>query len=309
MEYEICADEAWTHSSPPLNRYWCFLGGLMGPQSEMDRLESLLKSITDRRKVFREVKYGSVTPEVLDCYLELIEQLFQYIRKSDLRYRQTFLDRSYVYCPAELSESRSDLDIQYRIYYQFIKHQFGLKYLPVDNSGMDHRIYIRLDDHSSQKHKDQLRKYIEELPNKYERNDMKVFVSYVNSRRLRRLQVCDLLMGAAGFYGNKMHLRRDSGKRGMKPNQAARHKLAKFIYGHLRLLDSDIRGSRAFNWFESTGKDGQWSNRLHHKIRIWKFIPRRYKIDAGWQNENLDSQGRYLGPQISPSIYDADDDN
>ncbi|CAA7613454.1 hypothetical protein MCP1_120001 [Candidatus Terasakiella magnetica] len=35
--YEIYADEAWTHCNPPLNRYWCFFGGIMGRSEDLEQ--------------------------------------------------------------------------------------------------------------------------------------------------------------------------------------------------------------------------------------------------------------------------------
>ncbi|MCV5824645.1 hypothetical protein OFN33_29755, partial [Escherichia coli] len=59
----------------------------------------------------------------------------------------------------------------------------------------------------------------------------------------------------------------------------------KKIYDMLRRIDSQFRGSKAFNWFESTGVDGDISNRYHHKMRIWKFIPTNSLPDASWQDD------------------------
>ncbi len=37
---------------------------------------------------------------------------------------------------------------------------------------------------------------------------------------------------------------------------------------------------------------------LHHAVRIWKFEPRRYQLDEGWQNKYLGAAGEYLGPRL-----------
>jgi hypothetical protein len=50
-------------------------------------------------------------------------------------------------------------------------------------------------------------------------------------------------------------------------------------------------------------------------MRIWKFVPRRYRKDAGWENDHLDKQGRYQGPDLRPEVsdlacpFDNEDDN
>jgi len=121
-----------------------------------------------------------------------------------------------------------------------------------------------------------------------------VNVTFVNSKHVPRIQICDLLMGAAGSHGNKMHLLRVASRRGMSEKQKLRHEFAKFVYTSLKSVTCAERGSGGFNWFESTGKVGDWTNMLKHSIRIWKFLPQRYRIDEGWQNDHLDRQGRFV---------------
>jgi hypothetical protein len=138
----------------------------------------------------------------------------------------------------------------------------------------------------------------EKLPQWLGRTDLHFHVSFVESKRHIRLQICDLIMGAAGSYGNKMHLKRPNRARGMSDKQKLKLEISKYIYAKLKAIVMSQRHSRAFNWFETTGVDGNLENRLAHKIRIWKFIPASHKIDRGWQNDHLDSHGDYQGPDI-----------
>ena len=299
--YEICADEAWTHTNKPLNRYWCFFGGLMGSERSADRLETELRKCIESHHPFRrEVKWSRLDSFNSQLYTELVDIFFENLIENDLRYRQFFLDRSYVW-KRDTFEDRSELDVQYRMYYQFLKHHFGLKYLPFLSNSDHYLIHVRLDEHSSQQHKKKLTEFVHDLPRILERSDMEIRVRFVDSKKLRRLQVCDILMGAAGSYGNRLHKRRDEGQRGMKPRQKVRYQLAKHIYDRFREIDARERGSKAFSWFESTGRDGAMENRFRHKLRIWKFIPENHERDLGWKNKNLDSQGRYCGPKVTSS--------
>lgn len=295
--YEICADEAWTHGGPNPNRYWCFFGGVLGRQQDVDRLETDLRKIKNSHHVKGEVKWSSVSRQRLPYYKDLVDCLLGHVETSNLRYRQIFLDRSFHWQPFPGETLPSPLDVQFKICYQFLKHSFGLKHLPAA-SGPPHQVLVRLDNHSSQKHKDELVSYLLDLPTQYGRNDLILTPTFINSKRLLRLQVCDVVMGAAGSHGNKMHLQRPNGRRGMNPKQRARYELARHVYEAIRELNGRLRGKKAFNWFESTGLDGDPENSYEHRLRIWKFIPRRHLIDKGWQNDNLDRQGRYQGPQI-----------
>jgi hypothetical protein len=251
-----------------------------------------------------EVKWSSVTGLNLSTYKLLVDTFFHLIRNSNLIYRQIFLDRAFVHVSTPSEAKRSDLDVQFLICYQFLKHHFGLRYLPATDPLKDHHVSVRLDNHSSQRHKDELVAHMNKLSSRLNQPRLFTTVQFVNSERFLRLQLCDLLMGAAGSHGNKWHLRREGSRRGMKPKQKCRHEMALYIYEHFRRLDAAERGSKAFNWFESTGTDGDQENYLKHKLRIWKFKPKRYQLDEGWQNKNLDSQGLYLGPKIDAKIHE-----
>ena len=212
-----------------------------------------------------------------------------------------FLDRSYVWVPKRGDPEETELTIQFKLYYQFLKHAFGLQYVPRDPNDDQIDLYVRLDTHTSQRHTDQLRSFAGAFPRILNRRDFSVRVTFHNSSRVPRLQICDLLMGAAGSYGNRMHKRRRAGQRGMTQKQQLRLNFCKHIYQRLRQIDAAERGSKAFNWFETTGLDGTVENLFHHKVRIWKFIPKRHVRDKGWQNDHLDKQGYYQGPDIVPA--------
>ena len=94
----------------------------------------------------------------------------------------------------------------------------------------------------------------------------------------------------------------------MSEKQKLRHEFAKFVYTSLKSVTCAERGSGGFNWFESTGKDGDWTNMLKHSIRIWKFLPQRYRIDEGWQNDHLDRQGRFVASKLSATVRSASTD-
>ncbi len=299
--YEVCGDEAWVHGNLPLNRYWCFFGGLFGETPAIDALETDLRASASSNQFLSEFKWSSISPASLAAYIGLVDVLFEHIRTRGIKFRQVFLDRALVHYPSPGDPVLTDLDIQFRICYQFIKHSFGLQYLPQAVGG-NHKITIRMDTHSSQKHKKRLKGEIESIPQKIGRNDLDIEIAHICSTKLLRIQACDIVLGAAGSYGNKAHKQRHNGKKRMTDSQKVRFKLAKHIYNQLRDIDSESRGSKAFNWFESTGHDGNKANRYFHKVRIWKFMPRKFQIDKGWRNSSLTKQGLYVKQELDPQI-------
>lgn len=292
LKYEIYADEAWTHNTPPLNRYHYFFGGIFGKENDLDKLHSDLSKILINHGVRGEVKWSKTNEKNIDCYKELVDCLKKHILIGNIKYRQMFKDRSYHY---DNKEGVSELDIQFKLYYQFLKNSFGLKYLPRLSNGEKYNILIRLDNHSSQKHKDSLNRFVLSLPSTlWMRNDVTIQVTYINSAKFLRLQICDLLMGAAGYYGNKFHLKREVKKRGMTKKQKIKYDLSKYIYNSLREIDAKTRGTKAFNWFESTRLARNPENLYLHHLRIWKFIPSIYRKNKGWENDNLTADGCFI---------------
>ncbi len=297
--YEIYADEAWTHQSLPLRRYWCFYGGVFGAEADLSRLDTALRACAARARVHGEIKWKNLRPNNVAGYRAFVDCLLAAVDGGALRWRQMFCDRANVRVAPAGEGPVSDLDVQFKLCYQFLKHSFGLEYL---DAAVSNEVLVRLDTHSSQKHKDGLTRFAEDLPRVLRHPNLKVRVTFDQSDHVPRIQVCDLMIGAAGSYGNRMHEIRERGTRGMTPKQKARLELCEHIYDGLRAIDAKTRGSRAFNWFESTGKDGDRENLLNHQVRVWKFLPREYQIDAGWQRKHLGPAGAYRGPQIDPTV-------
>lgn len=305
-KFQIIADEAWTHDGGEPNRYWNFFGGLFGTEEELGRLETELKAIKIKRPDVHEVKWGRLKPPTLGLYKELVDCCATHIERHSVRYRQMFADRAYVPTYPRSGEARTALDVQFRLWYQFIKHAFGLRYLPQG----PHEILVRIDEHSSQVHQDALASFGEDMAKTFDRRDLALQFAFVKSSKSLPLQVCDVLMGAAGSYGNKQHDRREPGQKGMTHRQKLRLDLCEHIHECLRGINNRTRGTQAFNWHETTGFDGDRENMLKHCLRIWKFRPKHCKIDKGWQRSQLDTQGRYQGPDIvdAPANWNPDFD-
>jgi hypothetical protein len=301
--FEIYADEAWTHNSSPLRRYWCFYGGAFGSESDLGRLDTNLRKVKNGNGHTAEIKWSRLTPGNLKCYTEYVDCLLDAVDAGEVKFRQMFHDRAFVRVPEPGEAPATDLDVQFKLCYQFLKHSFGLRYLAQDTVS---DVLVRLDTHSSQKHKEALVSFAAGIPRVLARSDFQVRTTFHDSAQMPLIQACDLMIGAAGSYGNNMHKIREPGVRGMTEKQRSRLALCKHIRDRLRAIDAADRGSKAFNWHESTGMSGDRANMLRHKFRVWKFIPRKYQIDKGWQNDHLDGQGQYVGPMLDPKVYGDD---
>lgn len=272
MNYVIYADEAWTQSQP-LYRYHCFFGGILSSKDEFERLENEVKNLKKEFNYKKEIKWSNISLQHIDFYNKLLLMVENFICANyETKYRQMFMDRSFKYT----GELIPELDSQFKVYYQFLKHCFGFDYINERNT-----FTFKLDNHSSHNHKIKLKAYLESIRMK----NVDIKVEFVNSKKSIPLQICDLLMGAAGYYGNKIDLDLLPGNKRRTKNQIMKSNFGKSIYNMLRKVDSHYRGSKAFNWFETTGIDGDKSNRYNHKMRIWKFTPSKYELDISWQDD------------------------
>ncbi len=247
----------------------------------MDRLDTRLRMVRSDDGISGEIKWKSLSEANYECYIEFVDTLFESILSGEVKFRQMFLDRTFVWQPKRDQAEITDIESQFKLYYQFLKHAFGLKYLP-RAAGVDQiELLVRLDNHSSQPNKEKLVDFCATLPRILERHDVRVSVSFLNSKKAPRIQVWDLLIGAAGSHGNRMHLKRSDGQRGMTKKQKLRDNFCKHVYQSLKNIDAQTRGSKAFNWFETTGLGTNFANFYEPNLRIRKFIPKQHLVDAG----------------------------
>lgn len=277
---EIYADEAWTQQVP-LYRYHCFFGGIMASSKTMIDLEENIRQLKKEYDFRREIKWTHVSRRDELFFIKLIE-IFRDMMLDpayDLKYRQLFLDRAISY----KGEPSTTLEAQYKVYYQFIKHSFGLQYIDFPLN-----LIINLDTHSSHVHKSRLREFSDRLPTILNKeNRLKLSLHFIESRKSLVLQLCDLLMGAAGYYGNNLYNLKQENQKRISQNQSVKKAIGKTVYDAFRIINSDARGRKAFNWFETTGLDNDRFNHFNHKLRIWKFEAKESIYNSRWSDKNF----------------------
>ena len=288
--FHIYADEAWTHSSPPMGRYWCLFGGIFGSEKDLNLLNQQYELIRRKYQFNKEIKWSSLNEKNQHIYEEFIEKFFDFLmKKNTVIYRQFVMDRSFVHKDSyDNSVDEYGIDTQFKMYYQFLKHSFPLQKLPNNPS-----IKISLDNHTAQKKKKDLEDFL-----RFQWQSIDVEMKYVQSSKKNHIQAVDLIIGASGFRGNKIHFKTQGSakKKNLKKN------FSKYIYDKMRANDNYWRGTKAFNLFETTHSysqlDGKRLEPFSQKLRIWKFVPKEYYKDKGWENDHLSRKGEYQKPDI-----------
>ena len=99
----------------------------------MDRLDTDLRTAKSAHGVRGEIKWGKISAANFDCYQEFADVLFRHIGAGSIKYRQMFLDRSYVWQPRHGEPPGSDLTSQFKLYSTVIQASsipIGLSTLP-----------------------------------------------------------------------------------------------------------------------------------------------------------------------------------
>ncbi len=288
-DFHIYTDEAWTHSSDPMGRYWCFFGGVFGSQSDLDKLNQDYQKVRDKYGFHKEIKWSSLNERNEHIYKEFVDQFFNFlIQDNTVIYRQFFLDRSFIHKESyDNNESLYTTRVQFKLYYQFLKHCF-----PINKLENCSTIHFHLDDHTSP-YKNNLNQYLKSLW-LFDTSSVNTKVSYVRSSKTNHIQVVDIITGMSGYRGNKVYFKTLGSRKKKKLKQS----FSQYVYEHIRYVDGKLRGSKNFNLFNSTSSFKYRDKPFNQKILIWGFKPSNYYIDKGWENDHLSKKGEYQGADI-----------
>ena len=134
-QYIIYADESRKKGSYFSN----FYGGALLEYQDLEKINKELLKKKEQLNLFSEVKWTKVTEQYLNKYIDLINTFFSFISNNNIKVRIMFRQNAYV--PKNLTKEQ--LENQYfLLYYQFIKHSFGLDYCNDDFE--NNRIYLKL---------------------------------------------------------------------------------------------------------------------------------------------------------------------
>ncbi|MFQ6035990.1 MAG: DUF3800 domain-containing protein [Sedimentisphaerales bacterium] len=270
-EYIIYCDESEKSGS----RYSNFYGGALvrsqGIQEVINRLERKKHELN----LYREVKWQKVTKHYLDKYRSLMDEFFNLIRKDKVKLRIMFT--SNVFQPESLQPYHREHEY-FILYYQFIKHAFGLRYSNEGNNPINVRIYFdKLPDTIEKRELFKDFVYgINRWP-EFKRAQIRILrdqLAEVVSHKHVVLQCLDIVLGAMQFRLNNKHKIKPPGAKRRGKRTIAKEKLYKHI-------NAKIRGIYPrFNVGITTGLQGDIANRWKHSYRHWLFVPTDVIIES-----------------------------
>ncbi|MCY7770845.1 DUF3800 domain-containing protein [Bacillus haynesii] len=267
MEYLIYCDESTKRGKLFSN----FYGGALVKSIHFNDVVSQLNEYKKSKNITGELKWTKVTAPYLDKYIGLMDVFFDLIQENKVKMRVMFQQNLVSDDVIRHFTKEEHEESYFKLYYQFIKHAFGLKYSNFGKDSINLRLYF--DQFPDKKSKvDKFKNFI---------YDLRLTDDFVNANILIRfddivevtshdhviLQCADIVTGAMFFRLNKLHLEKneETGRRGKRT--IAKEKLYKHI--HKRICE--IRPN--FNIGVSTSNDGHLSNKWAYPYSHWKFTP------------------------------------
>lgn len=263
-EYIIFCDE-----SDSSGRYYSnFYGGLLVSSSQHDRITALLNHTKTRLNLLGEVKWSKVSEPYLQKYQELIRVFFAEISADHVRVRIMF--RQNAHRAIGLTQDQIE-GAYFRLYYQFIKHAFGLSFHP----RLDHPVRLKLyfdEFPETREAATQFKGFILGLRDNTEIRKAGITIHPEDIAEIRShdhvlAQCLDIILGAMSFRLNDKHKEIPEGKRRRGRRTIAKEKLYKTILEHIRSLHP------GFNIGVTTGSPRGTESRWHAPYRHWRFIP------------------------------------
>lgn len=267
-EYWIFADESVQDGK----RFFSFYGRVIVSQSEFAGIrERLVAKKHELGLGGREVKWQKVAAKFEAEYIALMSAFFGEVAGGHLKMRVMFRENA----QSGVVKSQLHNERYTKLYYQFIKYSFGLKWRPADQG--EYRLRIFLDElPDSKRQVITFKNFLSELPKTQEMRGQRMVidpqhVAEVDSKDCVLLQCLDVVLGAMAFRLNDRHLEKPERQWTRGKKSIVKERLYKHTLDEIRKINKAL----AFDPKNSTsGISGEtWTM----PYRNWKFRPKQKK--------------------------------
>ncbi len=248
--------------------YSDFYGGALIRTSDRETIEAILAETKASVGLTGEAKWTKIGPHNEKAYIAFVDAVFDLVASERMKLRIMFTQNI-----NQTQHLDHDDDNRYFIlYYQFIKHAFGLRYCNPEQAD-DVFVSIHLDDApDTQASLENFKDFLSSLSvyPVFHRARIKIQrdqISEIRSHEHGILQGVDVVLGAMQFRLNEFHKRKPEGARLRGSRTRAKERVYKHINARIRRMYPN------FNIGTSTGHAGGPSDRWRHPYRHWCFIP------------------------------------
>lgn len=248
-----------------------FYGGALVESAHLEEVVARLDACKVRLNLLGEVKWQKITEPYAQKYTELASEIFTLVREGKLKLRIMFT-QNYFSAYRLTTEQRENGF--FLLYYQFIKHAFGLK-----NAGLPDfqpagvRIYFDKLPDTAEKCA-AFKGYVTGLSKNADFKRAGIAIrqnqlAEIDSKEHVVLQALDLVLGAMQFRLNDKHKEKPEGSFRRGKRTIAKERVYKHILGEIRAT----YGGKAFNIGTNSGRPLGMLNLWIDPYRHWLFKP------------------------------------
>lgn len=267
LDYLIYCDESLSKGQ----FFSHFYGGALVRSKDYVKVKESLDTRKNELNLLGEIKWTKVSSNYLDKYKEMMDLYFRFIKDGKIKVRIMFQATDQIV--HKLSDS-----MQYHLlYYQFIKHAFGLPYRD-EYQGQAVNLKLFFDEiPDTREQNDDFKAhlcYLQELQ-QFKKANIRIQhddISEIDSHKHSIQQCMDIILGAMAFKLNNLHLKIPLGA--TEPGKKTKAKEA--LFKHILELIQDVDEVEIFRIEESTTPDNakcRWSTPYRH----WRFVPAKLR--------------------------------
>ena len=248
--------------------YSNFYGGALIEASKQAAIEAELQEVKDEVNIFAgEMKWSKIGPRYRDKYIAFVNAFFDIVERGDVKLRVMFTHNQHV---PNLDEYRVGNDY-FPLYYQFIKHAFGLRYC-VPKGGTASASVLLDDLPSDLKSIAEFKGYLSSLSNFPIWSRAGFSIAYeditdVDSRKHNIMQGLDIVLGSMSSRLNEKHTRPHPPAKRRTKRARAKSDVYDIIKTRVKRLHPN------FNFGVSTSTKGVPRVKFDGAYRHWLFVP------------------------------------
>lgn len=267
-QYLIYSDESYIKGKFFSN----FYGGALVDYTQMQKISDILNQKKKELNLGNEIKWSKMSENYLNKYIEMINLFFSFIKSNKIKIRIMFKQNAYRF--DKLSKEKYEKEYQL-LYYQFIKHAFGLDYsVENENDSIDLKLYFDQLPDTKEKN-DEFKEHILHLNEIFDEhiNIKKEDIVEINSKDHVIQQCMDIILGSINFKLNNLDKVKIEGTNKRGRRTIAKEKLYKVILKNIREIYPN------FNIGITTGIRGNIKNRWLDPYRHWLFKTKNSILD------------------------------
>lgn len=253
--------------------YSNFYGGILIEAAKQQAIEAELQACKDALNIYEgEMKWERISAPYVNKYIEFVHNVFDIIERGDMKVRIMFTQNR----NQPVLEDYQIGNDYFMLYYQFIKHAFGLQYAVPEGGTASAAVLLDDVPHSAEK-LHQFKSYLSSLSTfpKWARARFSIAyddIADVNSRDHNILQALDVILGGIQSRLNEKHTKPQPPQKRRGKRTIAKAKVYKAIKDRVWGIYPN------FNVGVSTATAEGLHMRFEHPYRHWLFVPSNAEI-------------------------------